>query len=195
MEIKGYKCFNGDKTNRYGIPFEEGVNYHIDGEIRFGNNGNGFHMCVHLSDVFRYFDTSDNNFCVGEVTCWGDCHLREAPDDFEGYYEMYAFSDMRIDRFMTREDIINKMLESSYNDVRKFLRTFVCTEDEIRLFVAKYHNDVDILSIILYYHYKNTGTYYMEVEDRIEQLNMEMRANGQNNNKGCKRKQLKEYRP
>ena len=51
MRVKGYKCFFKDKTNRFGIPFEEGEEYHIEGSIRFGNKGNGFHMCVHLSDV------------------------------------------------------------------------------------------------------------------------------------------------
>ena len=191
MVVKGYKCFNGNKTNRYGVPFEEGKDYHVDGEIRFGNKGNGFHMCVHLSDVFRYFDTSDNDFCVAEVTCKGKFQLREFPDDFEGYYDMYAFSDMHIDKFLSREEIISKMLEAPYNDVKKFLRTFVCTEDEIRLFINKYKVDIDILSIILFYHYKNRGTYYMSEEERRKELRKEMREHGQDCNKGSKGKQLK----
>ena len=59
-EVKGYKAFNKDKTNRYGLPFTEGVTYKVGGDISFGNAGNGFHMCTHLSDVFRYFDAIDD---------------------------------------------------------------------------------------------------------------------------------------
>ena len=188
MVKKGYKCFNGDKTNRYGRPFEAGKDYHIDGEITFGNKGNGFHMCVHLSDVFRYFDTSDNDFCVAEVTCWGKYQLREYPYDFEGYYDMYSFSDMRINHFLTRGDIINLMLRAPYNDVKKFLRTFICTEEEIRFFINKYRVDIDILSIILFYHYKNRGTYYMSEEEIRRELRKEMKEHEQDCSKGSKRK-------
>ena len=187
MIIRGYKCFNGNKTNRYGKTFEAGKDYHIDGKISFGNKGNGFHICVHLSDVFRYFDTSTNDFCVAEVTCWGDYQLREYPDDFEGYYDMYSFSDIHINRFLSRGDIINIMLKAPYNDVKKFLRTFTCTEDEIRLFINKYKTDIVILSLILYYHYKNEGTYYMSEEDIRRELRKEMKEHGQNCNKGSKR--------
>ena len=170
MILKGYKCFNGDKTNRYGVPFEEGKDYHVDGEIKYGNKGNGFHMCVHLSDVFRFFDTDDNDFAVAEVTCWGEHDMNEYPDDFEGYYDMYAFSDMHIDRFMTREEIINKMLEAHEFDVKKFLRTFYCTNDEILLFIRKFHNDISVLSVILCYHFQENNTYYLTEEEKMHRL-------------------------
>ena len=40
MEIKGYKAFNHDLTNRYGEKFNEGVTYYVNGPIKYGNNGN-----------------------------------------------------------------------------------------------------------------------------------------------------------
>ena len=46
--IKGYKCFNKGLINRYGKKFEVGKIYHQDGDIKFGINGNGFHMCSNL---------------------------------------------------------------------------------------------------------------------------------------------------
>ena len=42
-EVRGYKAFNIDATNRYGKPFTEGETYQVEGEIKFGNDGNGFH--------------------------------------------------------------------------------------------------------------------------------------------------------
>ena len=68
MEVKGYKAFNNDKTNRYGIPFEEGKTYTVNEQVSFGNNGHGFHMCANLADVFRYFHYEDDEVCVAEVT-------------------------------------------------------------------------------------------------------------------------------
>ena len=63
-EVKGYKAFNNDATNRCGKPFTEGETYRVDGEIRFGNEGNGFHMCTFLSDVFRYVNAIDEEVLV-----------------------------------------------------------------------------------------------------------------------------------
>ena len=60
-EVKGYKAFNKDATNRYGRPFTEGETYRITGELQFGNDGNGFHMCTSLCDVFRYVNAIDDD--------------------------------------------------------------------------------------------------------------------------------------
>ncbi len=57
----GYKCFNSDLTNRYGSKFEVGKTYHAKGDIKFGNNGNGFHMCKNMEDTLRYFDAFNDN--------------------------------------------------------------------------------------------------------------------------------------
>ena len=66
--IKGYKAFNSDKTNRYGFPFESGNTYSVDGEIKFGNEGNGYHLCTSTSDVFRYVDAdSVDNYVIAEA--------------------------------------------------------------------------------------------------------------------------------
>ena len=47
-ELNGFKCFNKGLINRYGMQFELNKVYHCDGEIIFGNHGNGFHMCKYL---------------------------------------------------------------------------------------------------------------------------------------------------
>ena len=51
----GYKCFNENLINRYGTKFEIGKIYHANGNIKFGNKGNGFHLCKNLEDTLRYF--------------------------------------------------------------------------------------------------------------------------------------------
>lgn len=102
--IKGYKAFNSDKTNRYGIPFEAGKAYKVDGDISFGNQGNGFHMCTSISDVFRYIDANDiNNYKIAVVYGYGDSVLYE--DDYEGYYDMYACRCMYVKKFLTRNEV------------------------------------------------------------------------------------------
>ena len=63
-EVKGYKAFNCDATNRYGMPFTEGQTYRVEGEISFGNRGNGFHMCTAWSDVFRYVNATEEDVLV-----------------------------------------------------------------------------------------------------------------------------------
>ena len=50
----GFKSFNLDRTNCYGKIFEEGKEYHCDGEIKFGPHGNGFHFAERLEDTIRY---------------------------------------------------------------------------------------------------------------------------------------------
>ena len=63
------------------------------------------------------------------------------------------------------------MLSSEINDVKKFLRTFICTDEEILEFIKKYSDNIDIISIILYYHFGYKDTYYLENYEREERLN------------------------
>ena len=148
MIIKGYKAFNSDKTNRYGQKFIEGQVYHNNHDLKFGNNGHGFHMCTLLCDVFRYFDS---NAVVAKVIGFGNCVNYN--DEYNGYYNMYAVSNLYIERFLTREEIINIMLNSSDFEIQKFLRTFTLTVKESELFLQKFENNKQLINFILYYQY------------------------------------------
>ena len=70
MEIKGYKAFNSNMTNRYGRPFDEGKSYTINTALRvkFGNDGTGFHFCERLEDTLRYFPAMEEEIKIAEVT-------------------------------------------------------------------------------------------------------------------------------
>lgn len=181
MTIRGFKAFNFDKTNRYGMVFSEGETYTVDGEVKFGVRGNGFHMCMHLCDVFRYF-SNDEGIAVAEVI--GNGKLADYNEPYFGYYDMYAVSELTIVRFLKREEIINKMLEDCDFNVKKFIMTFTLSEDEKVLFLRKFRRNIDILCSILYYQYGIKDIYYLENDDKKEKIRMVL-AYGQNNNKGC----------
>ena len=122
-EVKGYKAFNCDSTNRYGMPFTEGSTYSVEGDISFGNKGNGYHMCTSLSDVFRYVNATDEDVLVAKVTGSGD--RVKFDDNYYGYYDMYSVREITIDKFLTREEVIGIMLNSTSFQVRKFLITLL----------------------------------------------------------------------
>ncbi len=178
-EVKGFKAFNKDSTNRYGKPFTEGETYRVDGPIKFGNDGNGFHMCTHLSDVFRYVNATEDDVLVAEVTGRGTFVKRD--DEFYGYYDMYAFEEMTIDKFLSREEVIQKMLNSSSFDVRKFLMTCRLSEKEKVLFARKFRNDSDVIKHLLYYHYGYKDVFKEVGIEEKRQLRLVLK-DGQNNN-------------
>ena len=121
MEIIGYKAFNKDLTNRYGTKFEPGKIYTInDGNIQFGNQGNGFHLCKNMEDCFRYFSfKNENESIMISVRAFGDYH--EFNDDYYGYYDMYAFENIEILKILTREYIVNYMLTLDSHALERFL--------------------------------------------------------------------------
>jgi len=187
VEIKGYKAFNKDHTNRYGVPFEEGKSYHADGPIRFGNNGCGFHMCVHLSDVFRFFDPK--NVDVAAVTASGTFDEGEYDDWQEPYYDMYAVSDIHIDKFLSREEILEIMMNASASDIVKFMATFDITDEEALMLLRanRYKDCLEKLKKAYLYYLKGINVYFMEKED-CERVLRKVLVDGQDSNQRSKGK-------
>lgn len=128
--IIGFKGSNEDLTNRYGDKFEIGKIYHADGEIKWGNNGNGFHLCTYVEDCYRYVDP--NNSVMMEVVGFGD--IKKYDDEYYGYYDMYVCEYLRIIRKISREEIIDMMLHTYKERRDRFIRDFNLTEDELKLF-------------------------------------------------------------
>ena len=185
MEVKGYKAFNIDATNRYGKPFTEGDTYRVLGEIRFGNDGNGYHMCTALSDVFRYVNAMEEDVVVAEVT--GRGKFDKYDDTYYGYYDMYSFEEITIDKFLSREEVIKKMLNSHFQEVKKFLSTCKLSEEEKILFAREFRNDINVMKCLLYYHFGYTEIYRSDYSGENEYIRLVLK-NGQDNNKGCKGK-------
>ena len=170
MLIEGFKAFNSNKTNRYGMSFDEGKAYHASGEISFGNDGNGFHICKHLSDVFRFFDSED--VIVARVIGSGEIVEAELHDWTEPYIEMYAVSDLYVDSFLNREEIINEMKKASSSDVIKFFATYNVKEDEALQILRsnkERFNDRSTYIAFLYY-VKKINIYSMNYEEQNKVL-------------------------
>ncbi len=157
MEIHGYKAFYKGLINRYGLSFEEGKTYTVDGDLQFGNEGNGFHFCKRLEDTLRYFPASEEEIDVAEVTSLGD--VVEGFDDYYGYYDMYCTNKIRIDKVLSRADIISHFYHLPEHEVLRFIQGFLLTPDEIELFKILFKDNKNILNCIAYYQEKDTEVY------------------------------------
>jgi hypothetical protein len=130
MAIEGYKAFHHDMSNNYGMKFEVGKTYHVDGPIKFGVDGNGFHLCTNVEDTFRYVE--DDEVKVAKVI--GDGTIADGFDDYNEYYDMYAVSDLTVSRLMIRDEIIEEVLKGNEFRVCRFISTgFMLNENERQL--------------------------------------------------------------
>lgn len=154
--VEGYKCFNSDLTNRYGEKFEVGKVYSKEGTIKFGNDGNGFHICANLEDTLRYFD-GFNEIKIAKVILTGTIVCHE--DEYNGYYDMYAGEYLYIEKVLTRQEIIDYALSLSNYRINRFISLFRLNEEEIKLFKEKFKNDQSILDTIAYYQENDHNVY------------------------------------
>ena len=168
--IKGYKCFNKNLINRYGIPFEVGKTYSASGDISFGNNGNGFHMCLNLEDTLRYFDGFNSEIDICEVIGYGNFVLFE--DNYYGYYDMYSVEKIQIIKKLFREEIIDKMLNSIEFRVIRFIQGYKLSPFELQLFKDRFANNISILNAISYYQEGNLDIYSESSPSRKRKKNI-----------------------
>ena len=154
IEIHGFKSFNFDCTNIHGMKFEKGKSYHDSGDIKFGTHGSGFHFCYRLEDTIRYSDYNGSNPLreVQIAKVIGSGIIDEGEDTYNEYFDMYAASDLFIERFLTREEIIQYALDLPEMRLKRFLSLYKLSENELIQFIGKY-NCCD--SIIEYYYLDN----------------------------------------
>jgi len=162
MEVVGYKCFNEDLTNNYGKKFAIGQIYIATGALKFGNNGNGFHMCKNIEDTFRYFCTDEKDICVCEVI--GSGNIVEQSDEYNGYYDMYCVQNLKLMRQLTREELIEIGLTLSEYRVKRFISTLSLTQQEVELFKKKFKNNIDVLDLIAYYQENDKDVYFRKLK-------------------------------
>lgn len=144
-----YKCFNEDLTNRYGTKFDEKELYVANGDIRFGNDGNGFHVCKNLEDTLRFFDAFNKEVKIAKVNCFGR-HCK-VDDEYNEYYNMYSYQYMYIENVLTREEILRYVLKLPYNRAIRFISSIKLTTEEIDLIKMKFYKDKLVLDYIKYY--------------------------------------------
>ena len=158
--IRGYKAFNANLTNRYGASFKEGGKYSVSGDAVFGNHGNGFHFCERLEDTLRYFDAMDGEIAICEVIGSGD--IVEYSDEYYGYYDMFAATELEVLKALTREEIINMYLSVPSHRMVRFVQGFRLDPLEKELMRCCYADDIDVLNAISYYQDGDIDVYSRE---------------------------------
>ncbi len=146
-EIIAYKAFDEGLVNRYGEKFEIGKIYNVQGKVKWGNNGNGFHMCKNPENCFRYFDSESCELTL--VRGFGE--MIHYDDEYNAYYDMYVCQGMEILKVLTHEEIIALALNLYTYRIKNFLRTFKLTKEEIEIFKEVYKQEKDVLDFISYY--------------------------------------------
>ncbi len=155
--MKGYKAFNGNLTNRYGKEFKEGEIYSVEGPLKFGIEGNGIHFCRRLEDTLRYVPAMEEEVDIAEVTSLGE--VVESYDEYYGYYDLYAARTIKIDKVLSRNEIIKMYLNKDTESVIRFVSGYRLTPEEIEMFKIRYCDEERIIKAIMYYQ-ENDKTVY-----------------------------------
>jgi len=158
----GYKCFEKGLINRYGKQFEVGKKYHTEGEVRFGFEGGGYHMCEKMEDTLRYFDAMNHevDICLVE----GSGNTASGYDTYYDYYNMYSVEYLEILEKLSREEIIEYALNLSPMRVKRFIFSFRLTYPEIEMFKEKFAYDTEVLDCIAYYQEGNKDVFEQKVK-------------------------------
>ncbi len=162
-KIKGYKAFNKDMSNRYGKKFEEGMIYSMIFSPRFGNDGRGYHFCKRLEDTLRFFRAMEEEIQIAEVTGLGETVTSDRDEDeYYGYYDMYSTNKIRIDKILTREEIIKMALAMPPYRVTRFIQGYKLTPDEIEMFRLMFEKDNDVQLALSYYQEHQLDAYELD---------------------------------
>ena len=129
MYIKGFKTFlKGMKTLEGNLTLQVGETYHINEPIQFEKNG--FHFCKRLEDTLHYFKNYHTDIDICAVTGFGT--ILETSHEYYGYYDIYVASDIKIERLLTKQEIL-----IIYRDL---ILNSVCSEQRIARFLTYYPN-------------------------------------------------------
>jgi hypothetical protein len=109
------------------------------------------------------------DIALTEVSHVDEVHPTHAEgEDEQGYYDnYYAAKKLRIDKILTRKEILEYILKIN-NEFRviNFLMYFKLTDEEIDYFIARYDKSIKILKAILYYQKGMKDIYNTEGLDR-----------------------------
>ena len=167
-EIIGYKSVDKNYKDISGNILEENKIYHVDGNVIYGNGGNGYHFAKKLEDTLRY-QLSDEDFLtrpnIAKVVGFGD--IVESFDEYYGYYELYAAESIKILKYLKEDEIIAYALKLNETRMLRFVSLYRLNSDEIKLFKNKYLS-VDLA--LLYYQMKIYNTYELFHSNNYEKV-------------------------
>ena len=144
-KIKGYKAYN-NMNDRFNNIYELDQEYEVKGPVKFRKNG--FHFCKNIEDVFRYYDGFDQNTIICEVEGYGEIDTYN--DEYYGYYDMYASSKIKILKVLSRDEIIDIVINEGLDEIKRFIAGFKLNNDEIELILEKF-NEETVEKYINYY--------------------------------------------
>lgn len=165
MKQKGFKAFNSNMENQYGMKFEEGKTYSIpeDMNLTKGPLGTGFHYTPYLEDTLRYVDGMSKDIYIARITAKKE--IITFDDEYNGYYDISATRELTIEHILTRKEIINYMLHRPIPAIIRFIGGFKLTKEEIAIIKENFNNNLN-LSLAIEYYQKNNK----EVYNKIYQL-------------------------
>ena len=98
---------------------------------------------------------------MAEVTALGK--IIEYEDDYYGYYDLYVTDKIRIDKILTREDIINYASKLPEYRLERFIQTMKLGDEEVKLFMGK---SLLIDKYILFYHFNDENAFNTQYKGR-----------------------------
>ena len=149
----GYKVFYNGLIDSFGNKHTIGTKYKLDGEVKWSQNG--FHFCKRPEDTLRNFDDFNNKLEIALIHASGN--IVEYDDEYYGYYDMFASSEYKIIRVMSREEIVREVLTSkNIFRQKRLLERMRLTEEQLKLFKGLSEELDDVIS---YYQYHDTEAY------------------------------------
>lgn len=164
--MEGYKVFNNGLINRYGKKFELGETYTIDisrQEIKYGNNGYGFHFVKQLEDGLRFFDGMNKKIEIVKVNSLGQ--LKEYRDDYYEYYDLYVTDKIKLEHILTRKEIIDYILNTTPERAERFIQGYKLTKEELELIKICFKNK-NLNNAIEYYQNDNKDIYTKQLRSK-----------------------------
>lgn len=172
MEMIGYKTLDNESKNRYGKTFLPGIVYSVEGEVRFGRNGNGYHFCKNFEDSLKYLECFTRNFKLAKVRAFGE--IRESFDRYNDIYDIYVASSLEILSYLTEEEIFKIALQLSPIQIKRFLQLYPLTELEKERFKEEYKMlELGVMQTFDYYQenkkdaFSNVYDYFEKTESGI----------------------------
>ena len=149
----GYKVFYKGLKDSFGNKHTIGTKYKLYGEVKWSQNG--FHFCKRPEDTLRNFDDFNNKLEIALIQASGN--IVEYDDEYYGYYDMFASSEYKIIRVMSREEIVREVLTSkNIFRQKRLLERMRLTEEQLKLFKGLSEELDDVIS---YYQYHDTEVY------------------------------------
>lgn len=164
----GYKGFKKGLINNYDKQFEVGKTYSVEGEIAFGLTGNGYHFSQNIYDVFKYiYPKGEIEVALVSTNDKGK-DLINSEDDYYGYYDLYCCRNLKIERIISREEVIDLILKSPKEGIIKFISSEDMSIEECKKFLSF---DSDIIKAIKYFQLGDKDVYEREYKKRYKQGN------------------------